>query len=486
MNGIAISQNAANIGLAGQPNTGKSTLFNKLTKSKQHVGNWPGKTIEKKEGLFSYNNRNYNIVDLPGTYSLTANSAEEIISRDYIVSNDIDTLIVMVDASQLNRSMYLLSEIVGMSIPTIVILNMIDIAEQKGKHINISQLEKSLGVPIISMIAAKGKGVADLYEAIDEIEYQNTLLKTESFFNHYEEMFGEDFTHLVELLKKENFGKYSPEWVSVKLLENDVNIVNLVMHAVKDQYLSEISIILERNKDGMSKSAQCKHLWIGSNLKNAVNEKDTMNNFKRGTFDKLSTHKYLGMPLGILMILLGIVASFIVAMPLMGIITGMVLPIVSFGLENLLVQWGIFPWLTSLLTEALVPGAFMALFMTIFVGAFSLVLGFMEDIGYMARIAYMFDRAMSRVGLHGKAIMPFISCFGCTLAGISGSRVIDSWQKRLLTITSCMVIPCAAMWGVIGLLTSLFFGANAVWVIISLFIVSILHIKMTTWFFSKR
>ncbi|MCT4596141.1 MAG: ferrous iron transport protein B [Anaeromicrobium sp.] len=483
MDSVAV-EGFVKIGLAGQPNTGKSTLFNRLTGAKQHVGNWPGKTVEQKSGIFHFNHKKYSLVDLPGTYSLTANSAEELIARDFIISDEVDMIITMVDTSQLERSMYLLSEMVGMNVPIIGVLNMIDVAKEQGKVINIEKLQEKLGIPIVPMVAAKGEGVESLLEKVQIIEANEKILHTDTMVKIYKDVFKEAFNDIMKILPDGGIGNCSRGWLGIRLLENDRQIVDLVKEKVTKDEWEMIHSIIKRNTDGPLKAANCRYAWIESVLDGVFTKKREYS-LKRIGFDKLSTHRIFGKPIAVFMMILGFIASMMIAMPfMMGI--GSILPKISLTLRNILLDKGISNWIVSLLTEAVVPSVSMAILMGVFIAGVVFIFGFMEDVGYMARVAYVFDTTMNNIGLHGKSIMPFVTSFGCNMAGITGSRVIDSWKQRLLTITTSMVVPCAAMWGVIGLVGSLFFGVNAIWVIVALFICSIFHIIFTSWIFRTK
>ncbi|MCT4606002.1 MAG: ferrous iron transport protein B [Marinisporobacter sp.] len=483
MESVAI-QGPIKIGLAGQPNTGKSTLFNRLTGAKQHVGNWPGKTVEQKQGIFQFNDKKYSLVDLPGTYSLTANSSEELIARNFIISDEVDMIITMVDASQLERSMYLLSEMVGMNVPIIAVLNMTDVAREQGKSINIKKLQEKLGIPIVTMVAAKGEGVEGLLEKVQIIEEDQKILYTDPMVKIYEDIFKEEFNELMKILPDGGIGNCSNSWIGIRLLEKDEQIVKLVKEKVTKDKWEMIHSIIKKSTDGSLKAANCRYAWIESVLKDVLTKKQEYSLKRRG-FDKLATHRIFGKPIAALMMIAGFIGSMVIAMPfMMGI--GRILPWISLTLRDILLDKGVSYWIVSLVTEAVIPGLSMAVIMGGFIAGVVFIFGFMEDVGYMARVAYVFDTTMNKIGLHGKSIMPFITSFGCNMAGITGSRVIESWQQRLLTITTSMVVPCAAMWGVIGLVGSLFFGANAIWVIVALFICSIFYVIFTSWIFRTK
>ncbi len=204
------------IGLLGQPNTGKSTLFNALTGARQHVGNWPGKTVEKKEGSFKYKGKTYTLLDLPGTYSLSANSEEELITRRNIIGNDIDLVFALVDASQLERSMFLLSEVVGIKQPVVVLLNMIDVAKSQGREIDYRRLSELLGVPVLPFVASHGTGMDELYALLEKGNYQRYILQENALKKEYETQIGEVFTELEQKLKPFQTDTYTSVWLASK------------------------------------------------------------------------------------------------------------------------------------------------------------------------------------------------------------------------------------------------------------------------------
>ncbi|HMM23103.1 MAG TPA: ferrous iron transport protein B [Selenomonadales bacterium] len=474
--------NSFTIGLLGQPNTGKSTLFNRLTNSRQHVGNWPGKTVEQKTGEYRHNHYLYHIVDLPGTYSLSANSEEEIVTRGFVFSGKGDAIIALIDASQLERSLYLLADFAGVDIPVVVALNMIDIAEQNGKKIEYKKIEDKLGIPVIPMVATKGNGFAELLDQVEQTIGQAKMMKIDGLLQKYRQAFGEKFDNLLNVLPDGGIGQYSAIWVALKLLENDKQIADVAKDGLAQDAWQDIRAIVGETPEGALSAANCKYGWIDSILQGAVEKPDRKR--RRKGFDRAATHPVWGIPLALLSMLLAFAASMGVALPWMLAVFKLI-PLTSLSLREIFLNAGMPAIFTSLAVEAVIPAAYWALFMGIFVSGVSLVFGFMEDVGYMARVAYVFDGVMGKIGLHGKAVMPFVLSFGCNIAGITGARVIDSWKQRLLTIGTSWVIPCTAIWGVVGLVGSLFFGPGVVWVMTSLFIAMIIHIMFTSWFFRK-
>ena len=468
------------IALLGQPNSGKSTLFNGLTGSNQHVGNWPGKTVEKKEGSFSYKGTDYTIVDLPGSYGLSAHSEEEVITREYITNGQADLVAVMADASQLNRSLFMLSDYAGIQVPVVLIMNMMDIAHQQGKTIDIEGLQQALSIPVIPIIAADKKEYTHLYDFLEH--RHSALIETEALEKLYKDTIGETFRALETYIAQNGIGVFSKTWIVSKLIEKDQKVIELVQTAVDAAQFKKIESLLHEIKDGNLYTGQCKFNWVDSLIKKYVTEK--AQTFTRSTFDRAATSKRWGKPIAVGIIIAGLIASMVIGLPLMGLF-GLAIPQLSGLLAKGLIALGIANWIISLVCGAVMTAVTFAFMMVSYVFGVSLVFGFIEDIGYMARVSYVFDNTMSKLGLQGKAIMPFLVSFGCNIGGVTGSRIIDSWEQRVMTIALSWVVPCGATWGVVGVISGAFFGKQAVFVVLSLFAVAFLHLFVTYRIFRK-
>ena len=479
---VEIAKGGLSIGLMGQPNTGKSTLFNSLTGSRQHVGNWPGKTVEKKEGQFIQGSRRYKLVDLPGTYSLSANSEEEVITRSFITGQDVDIVVALVDASQMERSLFLLADYAGINRPVAVLLNMMDVAEAQGKSINVEALSKQLGVPVYPVVASRKQGLEPFYRLLDQADFSGCTLSYSTLEAEYRKGFGEEFDLLCEVLKQLSSKAYSASWTAAKLLEGDKEILASVKEGLSADAFKEVERLLAGRQDGMLTSADCKFRWIRELMQEAAYKTTKKRTLSR--FDSIATSPVLGKLLALAIILGGLALSMVVGFSLMGVV-GAIQGVVIDTVHRALVSMQVSEFLIGLICDAVLASVFFALMMAAFVFSTILVFGFIEEVGYMARISYVFDNMMQKLGLHGKAIMPFLVSFGCNMGGITGTRVIDSWKQRLLAIATSWVIPCAATWGVIGMMGTLFFGAGAVWVILLLFAVAALHLMLTAKVFGR-
>lgn len=472
------------IALLSQPNAGKSTLFNGLTGSRQHVGNWPGKTVEKKEGHFSHNGNDYAIIDLPGTYSLSANSNEEIVTRDYIASGNADLVCILADASQLERSLYMLSDFAGIGMPVLLILNMMDVASEQGKQIDCAAISAKLDVPVVGMSAADLSHYDEFYRGLEEALKHPKTLNLKELEAMYEAMPESCYKSLVEQLPSNGIDAYSPMWLAVKLMEDDSVIKGKVSEVVGSEQWKSIETTLSKITKGNLLTGNCKFRWIDTLLKGSIKtEKDSGQ--IQSKFDRIATSRRWGKPLAIGIILVGLVVSLVIALPLIKIMD-VVVSTIQGGVSSGLASIGVPVFIDALLCDAILGATKFALQMLCFVFGVSFVFGFIEEIGYMARISYVFDGTMSKLGLQGKAIMPFLVSFGCNIGGSSGTRVLDSWGQRVTAIATSWVVPCSATWGVIGLMCGTFFGAGAVLVIIALFLVALLHIFITSKIFGRK
>lgn len=448
------------IALLGQPNSGKSTLFNNLTGSHQHVGNWPGKTVEKKEGTFTYNGREWLVADLPGSYSLSANSDEEIITRDYIAGGRADMVCILADASQLERSLYMLADFAGIRVPAILLLNMMDVAEAQGKTINAKKLEERLHIPVLPFVAADKKEYAKLYPLLEKQLKEKKLLCTEELERAYAEMAQEDYEKVLSAVPTEGIWQYSPMWLAVKCMEGDKHVINKLDSAVRNgKGLPEI-------KEGGLLTGESKFMWIRKLVKASVTGK-RKESAVLGKFDRIATSPVRGKILAVGVIFLGLVLSMVLAVPLM-LIGGALPDLIGVPLAGLLKEIGVPYIVVSLVCDLGVNVVSFATSMAGFVLGITFTFNLIEEIGYMARISFVFDGLMARLGLQGKSIMAFFMGAGCTIGGAAGTRVIDNWGQRVLAIALVWAVPCGATWAVMPTLSSMFFGSGAVLVMLSL------------------
>ncbi len=381
------------IALLGQPNSGKSTIFNMMTGSHQHVGNWPGKTVDQKEGEFRYNGKQMILADLPGSYSLSAGSDEEIITKDYITSGNADLVLVMADTSQLKRSLYMLADFVGTKVPAVLVLNMMDVAQRQGITVDVNKLSEKLGIPVVPMSAIRKKDYQTLYSVIERSLNQKSVIHSDSLSSAREKM----------------------QFIDT-LLDNVLTTSKTVKKAFTN-------------------------------------------------FDKKALLPVRGklMAFGII---LGI---FLLAMIFAGVISGIASAILvpaAVALRSVFENLGVHALLISLICDVLANVLYFALMMASFVLGITLGFNLMEETGYLARISFLFDHTMSKVGLQGKTIMPFFMGLGCTIAGTTGTRVVDNWGQRVLAIAMSWAVPCAATLSVVPTIALALFGSTGGFLII--------------------
>lgn len=470
------------IALLGQPNSGKSTLFNGLTGSHQHVGNWPGKTVEKMEGYFTYKEEEFTIVDLPGSYSLSANSEEEIVTRDYIANGKADLICILADASQLERSLFMLTDFIGLNVPAVLILNLMDVAEKMHKTIDCNAIEEKLGIPVIPFVAANKTDYPKLLQVIKKALFEKRMIQPDLFIAYYANETEIPFFAVKELVSDCKSAIRSDFWITIKCIENDQNILDYCQERLSKEKFSALSNTIADIKRGNLHTGNCKFAIIHDLLKSAVDAPDTKRTLSR--FDKIATSRIWGKPLAIGVMLLAFVASMIFALPIMGV-AGMIPTLLCEPLYQLLSGIGTPAILVSLISQLLPNILSFAVSMCGFVMGVTFVFSIIEEIGYMARMAFVFDSLMAKLGLQGKSICAFLMSFGCTIGGATGTRVIDNWGQRVLAIALVWAVPCAATWAVMPTLAQIFFGNGAIFILLSILVFMVIMMAITAKIFGN-
>ena len=472
---VIIRERMPVLALAGQPNVGKSTLFNFLTGLNQHVGNWPGKTIEHREGSFRWNNQQYGIVDLPGTYSLTANSPEEVIAREYILREQPDLVVAIVNAANLERSLYLVSELITLSTRLVVILNMMDVAQQEGISIEPQVLEAALGVPVIPLTATRSDGIQKFYQVIHEVFNGDRVLTP-----HLPEIRPDHRTTLAEVLQL--IQPYVPEpypaeWVALKLLEGDAEIIGVMQENLTDQTWQSVNRLLKQHDDALLAIASGRYEWIGRMVRAAVVHPKIGQISLTKEIDRWAVHPLWG--LVILAGILGLVfwLTFTVGSPIQGWLSTQVVGGLSGLADQILVSAPF--WIRSLFVNGLLGGVGAVITFLPIMIIFFAVFGLLEDMGYMARAAFVMDNFMHLMGLHGKSFLPLFLGFGCNVPSILGTRVIDSKPARFLTILIAPLVPCTARMAVVAFIAPAFFGRKAIFVSWALILISMVTLVLS-------
>ena len=469
----------ATIALLGQPNSGKSTLFNALTGLRQHVGNWPGKTVEKKEGSFTYQGNAYSVADLPGSYSMSANSDEEVITRDFIASGKADVVCILADSSQLERSLFMLADYAGIDAPCFLVLNMADVAKDQGKQIDPAKIEEKLGIPVMLFSATDTKAYDKFYETLQRALRERSQINVSALEAEYEKI--EGYQEICDTLSDSAMAGYTPMWLTVKVLEHDKVVSAKLKNTLPEAQFRQIEQ-LSKSSAGAVATGECKFAWIDDLLSGAVNERKSK--AMLGNLDRIYTHKFWGKPAVVLTVLLGLLASFIPALPVMAI--GSALAMLKAPVAEALTSANVPDFVTGLICDVGIQSLCYVVQMLGFVFGVTLVFGLLEEVGVMARISYVFDNTMGKLGLQGKSVMPFLVSFGCTMGGAAGARVIDNWGQKVLTIALAWAVPCGAAWAIIPMLSTTFFGAWAPLIIVALLLTMLLHMWITAKIFGRN
>ena len=448
---------ALTIALVGQPNVGKSTVFNMLTGLNQHVGNWPGKTVEQKTGVFQYDGVAVNIVDLPGTYSLTANSEEERLARDYLISARPGVAIAIVNAAALERSLYLVAELLALDTPLVIGLNMSDVAEQHGIHVEAHVLEAALGVPVAPLVAARNEGIRELVAAA-----MRMAADPGSFHPNRPAIRPEHqpvLDRVVGMLSECTCDRYAADWSAMKLLEGDSEVTAQIRASVSPEVWEEIHALLLRHEDAYLDIAGGRYEWIGRMVRAAVTQPRAGAVTVTDRIDRVATHPVFGLILLLGIFGLAFALTYAIATPLAQWLSGVVLGGLTWLAQAVL--GGAPAWVSGLVIDGLIGGAGTVLTFLPVLAIFFVLLGVLEDVGYLSRGAYVMDRFMHLMGLHGKSFLPLFLGFGCNVPAVMGARILEERRARLLTILIAPLVPCTARLAVLAFLAPAFFGRQA-------------------------
>ena len=452
------------VGLAGQPNVGKSTVFNLLTGLRQHVGNWPGKTVARREGIHSHDGVNLRVVDLPGTYSLTANSPEERIARDFILRERPSVVIMIADASAIERNLYLLAELLWLPAPLVLGLNMMDVATAEGIEIEPHVLAAALGIPVVPLIASRAEGVPALITEAVRLAREPDKFKParpEVGMAH------RDVLATVKALLGESVPPpYFAEWVALKLLEGDREITELARAWLPDGAWRQIEEWLHHHEDAVLDITSGRYEWIGRMVRAAVKQPRLGQVSFTDRLDRYAVHPFWGMLMLFAAFALIFGITFQVASPIQEWLDQRVVTSARTWLRAGLSAIPL--WASVLLADGVAGGAGVVLTFLPVLVVFFTALALLEDTGYLARVAYVMDRFMHALGLHGKSFLPLFLGFGCNVPAVVGTRMIEARPGRLLTILLAPLVPCSARLAVLAFLVPPFFGNWALPVAIGL------------------
>ena len=476
--------NKLTIALAGNPNSGKTTLFNALTGSKQRVGNWPGVTVEHKEGNYSHQNTDVEVIDLPGIYSFSAYSLDEKVSREFILKEKPDLVVNIIDATNLERNLYLTTQLLEMKIPVIVALNMMDIAKQRKIHIEVEHLEKHLGCTVIPMIASKKSGLDKLKDSINDAGQKRQISKTKV---QYDSVVEDSIKKISEKTKNiSNEHKVDNRWLAIKLLELDEIASEMTDNKFQELVDTEAAKIEKHIGDEVDIIvADGRYGFIHGLSRDVVHRHDQIRKTVSDNIDKFVLNRFLGIPVffGVMylvfMLTINVGGAFI---DFFDIFTGTIfVDGLSAVLENLH-----FPeWLTTFLAGGIGGGIqTVATFIPPIFFMF-LALSILEDSGYMSRAAFVMDRFMRFVGLPGKAFIPMLVGFGCNVPAIMATRTLENNRDRILTILMNPFMSCGARLPVYVLFATVFFPKNGGLVVFAIYMTGILLAVLSGLLFKK-
>jgi len=448
------------IALAGNPNSGKTSVFNNLTGSRQHVGNYPGVTVEKKEGDLKFQDYDIHVVDLPGIYSLTAYSIDEMVARNFIIDEKPDIVINIVDSSNIERNLYLTTQLMELNVPIIIVLNMFDLAAKHGTEINLKDLSNLLGIPIVSTVATKKIGMEDLLNIIVETDEGKNISKKNTV-NYGKEIEGEIQKLKTMLMKDEEIRqKYSLRWLSVKLIENDENVLKIIQNLKNsneiEKEINKSNLLLNKffNDSPDAVIADKRYGFISGACSEAVKISYEVRHTISDKIDTFLINRVLGLPIFLIVIWILFNITFKLSEPLMQLI--------ELGQDNIgntvseLLPAG--SAIQSLIVEGVIGGVGSVLVFVPIIFLLFFIMSILEDTGYMARAAFIMDRLMHKIGLHGRSFIPMLLGFGCNLPAIMATRTIEDRKDRFVTILINPFMSCGARLPVYTLFLGAFFA----------------------------
>jgi ferrous iron transport protein B len=469
--GVLVEEDVIDIALAGNPNVGKTAVFNALTGMHQKIGNWPGVTIEKKEGVFSFGGIKARVVDLPGIYGLNAFSIDERISRDYLVTSRPDLVLSIIDSTNLQRNLYLTLELIEMGMNVIVVLNMQDELEAQGISIDTEGVARELGVPVVMISALKRTGIKDLKDKI--LEYVGKVSsRTERKF--HDQRIEEAIRKIESLvLHSDISNELDPRWLSIKLIEKDPEYRTLLERAssgIKDAVDQIVSDLEKSVGDASIAMAQERYRSIQEIYTNFVKKNTGRVDFT-DKLDRILTNRWLGIPIFFFLMWLTFEVTFTIG--------NFFLEQIEIGFEWLsesavsLLAGNVPEIVVSLVSDGIISGVGSVMVFVPNIFFLFLMIGVLESSGYMSRAAFVMDRLMHKIGLHGKSFIPMIIGFGCTVPAIMATRTLESRKDRLITMLVSPFMSCSARLPIYLTFTGIFFSKHQSTVVFSIYVIGI-------------
>lgn len=464
------------VAVAGNPNSGKSTLINAIAGSKLQVGNWPGVTVEKKEAEFVYNGITIRLVDLPGTYSLSPYTQEEVIARDYLVFEKPDLIINVVDSTNLERNLYLTIQLMELGIPIVIALNIYDEAEKKGFEINTKAMEEMLGIKVIPTVATKRKGHVELLNTIVEGTEKDCLSKPKTL------NYGEDIESAASIIERhirnsypQLVDKYPIRWLSLKLMEGDSPVYKKLNFPDRVNFIADAIYHFKRAHGEDIESIMADERYaLASGLTHEVLQKPVLKKIEiTERIDKVVLNRFLGIPIFLISMWLVFKLAFDISTPFVDWIDSMISGPFKRWTTIALSFLNAPQWAISLATDGIIAGTGFILVFVPVIGMMMLLITFLEGSGYMARAAFVMDRLMHTLGLHGKSFIPMLLGFGCNVPSIYATRILESDRDKKLTALLVPLMSCGARLPVYIVFIGAFFQDHAGTVLWSMYLLGI-------------
>ena len=458
------------IALAGNPNAGKTTIYNALTGARQHIGNYPGVTVEKKESVITYNGKTLKVIDLPGTYSLTAYSVEEVVARNVIINKKPDVVVDIIDSSNLERNLYLAVQLMELRIPLVFVFNMKDMAQEMGIKIDVDKLSKLLGVPIIETVGSKGDGVKNI---LDEA----VKVATEKNINYpvitYDAIIEKYLVSIESLIKQHTTGieNYNTRWLAVKLLEGDKDVKSIVPSPIVDEEVKRAEHDVEQILGDVPETAiaSARYGFISGACQECVTTTVEARHNMSDAIDSVLVNRVLGIPIFLGLMYLVFQLTFTLGDPFMGWIE----QFFSFLGDKASVAIS-HDLLRSLVVDGIIGGVGgVIVFLPNIIFLF-IAIAVLEASGYMARVAFIMDKIMHKIGLHGKSFIPFLIGFGCSVPAIMATRTLDNQRDRIITMLVTPFMSCGARLPIYLLIIPAFFDKNQALVLWVIYLIGII------------
>ena len=449
------------IALAGNPNCGKTTLFNDLTGSSQYVGNWPGVTVEKKEGRLK-GHKDVVIQDLPGIYSLSPYTLEEVVARSYLVNEKPDAIINIVDGTNIERNLYLTTQLIELGLPVVVAVNMIDLVRKNGDRIDLAKLGAELGCTVMEMSALKGEGSMAVAEKAIEAARAKSV-------GEHPHVFTGSVEHAIAHIEESISGMVDAQnlrWYAIKVFERDEKVsAGLKLDAALAQHLEEHIQDCEKEMDDDAESiiTNQRYSYISKVVDRCVKKKAAKHSLSASDkIDRIVTNRVLALPIFIVVMWL---VYWIAMGPFGTFLTDWTHDVfgeewLQGGVGSVLESWSVAPWLQGLVVDGIVGGVAAVLGFVRQMLVLFLMLSILEDVGYMARVAFIMDRIFRKFGLSGKSFIPMLIGSGCGVPGVMASRTIENERDRRMTIMTTCFVPCGAKMPIIGLFAGALFGGS--------------------------